>query len=231
MRQRAGPLVKEVRYRRPQLRPGDLPGVRREKNEIVRAIRDSCFRRTPADRLELMLALMGWQATTYVLTFSDEQLPETFDQVRAFWARFCKDLRRQHGGAFDYVYVIEGLHGGRRWHIHCVLRDRDFNEAQVRRWWGGGLVLDPEPLLQSREDHFRRTAEYFTKERRDGEKLPAGRRLWVAAPSLYAQLEPPVRRRVKSGAIRTPRQAVEHGRGEKSNPFGDFRYRKWITPP
>ena len=178
-----------------------------------------------------MLALMGWQATTYVLTFSEEQLPETFDQVRGFWARFNKDMRRQHGGAFDYVYVIEGLHGGRRWHIHCVLNDADFSEADVRRWWGGGLVLDPEPLLQSRSDSFRRTAEYFTKERRDGERLPAGKRLWVASPSLYARLEPPVKRRVASGVIRTPRQAVEHGRGEKSNPFGDFRYRTWITPP
>jgi hypothetical protein len=231
VRQRAGPLVKEVRYRRPQLRPGDLPGVRREKNEIVRAIRNSCFRRTPADRLELMLALMGWRATTYVLTFSDETLPDSFAGVRACWARFAKDMRRARGGAFDYVYVIEGLHGGKRWHIHCVLRDGDFTEADVRRWWSGGLVLDPEPLMQGPGDKFRRTAEYFTKERRDGVKIPAGKRTWVAAPSLYRALPPPEKKRVKSGTIRLPRGALWNESGTRSNAFGDFRYRKWILPP
>jgi len=231
VRQRAGPLTKEVRYRRPQLRPGDLPGVRREKNEIVRAIRDSCFRRTPQDRLELMLALMGWEATVYVLTFSDEQLPETFAGVRSFWGRFTRDLRREHGGAFDYVYVIEGLHGGKRWHIHCVLRDRDFSGDDVVRWWAGGLVLDPEPLLQWPGDSFRRTAAYFTKERRDGERLPAGKRLWVASPSLYRQLPAPERRRVKSGDIRAPAGAVRHIDQRRSNPYGDFRYKTWIAKP
>lgn len=230
MRQRAGPLVKEVRYRRPALSRGDLPSVRREKNEIVRCIRDSCFRRTPADRLELMLALMGWEATTYVLTFADETLPADFAGVRAVWARFAKDLRRQHGGAFDYVYVIEGLHGGRRYHIHAVLRDCDFSLEDVRRWWGGGLVLDPEPLMQGPGDRFRRTAEYFTKERRDGARLPAGRRLWVASPTLYAKLEPPVKRRVKSGRIRVGPHTGSPWSRDVANAFGDFHYRAWIKP-
>ena len=58
IRQLAGPLVKECRYRRPMLAKGDLPSVRREKNEIQNLIRNSSFRRTPVDRLELMLALM-----------------------------------------------------------------------------------------------------------------------------------------------------------------------------
>jgi len=231
VRQRAGPLVKEVRYRRPALSRADLPSVRREKNKIVRAIRDSCFRRTPADRLELMLALMGWKATTYVLTFSDQTLPETFAGVRAFWSRFAKALRRIHGGAFDYVYVIEGLHGGKRWHIHAVLRDADFSRADVERWWGGGLVLDPEPLLQGPEDSFRRTAEYFTKERRDGVKIPAGKRTWVAAPSLYRQLPAPVKRRVRSGVIRVPRGIGWSARGNAENAFGAFAYREWIVLP
>ena len=231
MRQRAGPLTKEVRYLRPQLRPGDLPGVRREKNEIVRAIRDSCFRRTAADRLELMLALMGWEATTYVLTFSDGQLPDSFAGVRACWARFSKDMRRAHGGAFDYVYVIEGLHGGKRWHIHCVLRDEDFSRADVERWWGGGLVLDPEPLMQGPDDSFRRTAGYFTKERRDGVKIPAGKRTWVAAPSLYRQLPAPEKRRVRSGTIRPPGKIGWIWKTETENAFGKFHYRTWIRLP
>ena len=178
-----------------------------------------------------MLALMGWQATTYVLTFSDETLPADFAGVRAFWSGFAASMRRAHGGAFDYVYVIEGLHGGKRWHIHAVLRDGDFTEADVRRWWGGGLVLDPEPLMQGQGDKFRRTAEYFTKERRDGERLPAGKRLWVASPSLYRQLPPPEKRIVKSGRIRLPRDALWNEANNRENAFGSFHYRKWILPP
>ena len=95
VRQRAGPLVKECRYRRPQLRPGDLPGVRREKNEIVWAIKNSCFRRTPADRLELMLALMGRKASTYELTYAPEFLPDDFKGVRRDWRNFLRATRRR----------------------------------------------------------------------------------------------------------------------------------------
>ena len=69
VRQRAGPLVKECRYQRPTLRKGDLPSVQREKQKILSMTKGALFRRTPEDRLELMLGLFGWGATVYTLTF------------------------------------------------------------------------------------------------------------------------------------------------------------------
>ena len=99
------------------------------------------------------------------------------------------------------------------------------------RWWGGGLVLDPEPLMQFEGDKFRRTAEYFTKERRDGERIPAGKRTWVAAPSLYRQLPAPEKSRVRSGTIRVPKDIGWSAKGSTENAFGSFAYREWIRLP
>lgn len=81
VRQRAGPLVKECRYRRPTPSRYDPPSVKGEKNKILRLVRDSSFRRTPVDRLELMLALFGWRASVYCLTFDEDHLPDSFQEV------------------------------------------------------------------------------------------------------------------------------------------------------
>jgi len=228
VRQRAGPLTKEVRYRRPQLRLSDLPSVRREKNEIVRGIRDCCFRRTPTDRLELMLGLMGWGSSLYTLTFADEALPETFAQCRAWWRSSSKALNRLHGGAFRYVYAIEGLHGDRRWHVHLALMDEDFDENDVLRCWGGGVVRDVQPMLSEVHRNFWDRAYYLTKERRDGDRIPRSVKTWVAAPMLYRSLPPPEKKLVRSGAIRTPKEVWDVQNDAKSNAFGSFNYRSWI---
>ena len=230
VQQQAGPLVKIVKYQRPNRLVSDMPGVRRDKNEIIRAIRDSCFRRTPTDKLELMLALMGWHCTVYVLTFYEETLPKDFAGVRSAWTSFRSAMKRLHGGVFDYVYVIEGLHGGKRYHIHLVLRDEDFTVEEVRRCWPGGIVLDPEPLMQWDGDTFLRTARYFTKERRDGDRLPERKRLWAASLSLYRKLEPPVKSVCSSGDIPVPQGAKVHSCTRRANPFGRFHYTTYIMP-
>lgn len=138
VRQRAGPLVKECRYQRPTLRKGDLPSVQREKQKILSMTKGALFRRTPEDRLELMLGLFGWGATVYTLTFNDAQLPHSFQEVRQVWRNFLGAMRRWRKDSFDYVYAIEGRHGDKRFHIHLVLRDADFTLEEVRFLWPGG---------------------------------------------------------------------------------------------
>lgn len=229
IRQRAGPLVKECRYRRPMLAKGDLPSVRREKNEIQNLIRNSSFRRTPVDRLELMLALFGWRASVYCLTFDQDHLPDSFGEVRRIWRNFLGAMKRWRTQPFDYVYVIEGRHGDHRYHIHLVLRDEDFSPAEVRFLWPGGHV-DDEPLLLHPGDSFRRTARYFCKERTDGIVLPIGARTWVASRSLYRQLPPPERTEGKSGTIRVPAGARWRAENTVRNPFGEYRYAAYIRP-
>lgn len=230
VRQRAGPLVKEVRYQRPTLSKGDLPSVRREKNEILRHIRDSSFRRTPVDRLELMLALFGHSGQVYCLTFEDQFLPSDFKGVRRVWRNFLNTMRRYRGRPFDYVYVIEGKHGDHRYHIHMVLHGQDFTPAEVRYLWPGGHV-DHEPLLLSPQDDFRRTAKYFTKERTDGVVLPIGSRTWVASRGLYQQLPPIQKTTTKSGQIRIPSNCRRLRQETKSNPFGQYHYASYLRLP
>lgn len=230
VRQRAGLLVKECRYRRPQLRKGDLPSVRREKNEIVRLIRDSSFRRTPTDRLELMLALMGRRASTYELTYAPDHVPDTFAGVRRDWRNFLRAMKRWRGESFDYIYCIEGKHGDHRYHIHLVLRDRDFSPAEVGFLWPGGGERLGAPLLLGPDDSFRRMARYLTKERTDGVTVPIGSRTWVASRSLYPQLEPPEIFRAETGEIAVPAGAVRMVEDRKWNPFGEYRYICYLNP-
>lgn len=229
IRQRAGPLVKECRYRRPTLSKADLPNVRREKNEILHLLRNSSFRRTPVDRLELMLALFGYHGRVYCLTFEEDHLPPDFQSVRRIWRNFLNAMKRWHKSPSDYIYAIEGKHGDHRYHIHLVLRDEDFMPAEVRLLWPGGHV-EHEPLLLSKADNYRRTARYLTKERTDGVVLPIGSRTWVASRSLYAKLPPPQKLAVKSGRISIPSSCRRLGQEAKSNPFGEYRYAAYMRP-
>jgi len=108
-RQRAGPLVKECRALRPRLSANDTPYERTEKNKILRPPRDSSVCRTRVDRLELRLALFGFEGSMYTLSFDPIHLPATFPEVRNIWRRYLYQLRKwHHDKPFDYVYLIEG---------------------------------------------------------------------------------------------------------------------------
>ena len=102
VRQRAGPLVKECRSVRPRLSAGDSPWERAEKNRILRPPRDSSVCRTRVDRLELRLALFGYEGVVYALTFDREHEPETFQDVRRAWRSFLYRLKKWRGRSFDY---------------------------------------------------------------------------------------------------------------------------------
>ena len=191
--------------------------------------RDACFRRTPVDRLELMLALFGWRASVYCLTFDPDHLPGSFQEVRRIWRNFLHAMRRWRKQPFDYVYVIEGRHGDHRYHIHLVLRDADFSPAEVRFLWPGGSV-DDAPLLLGPRDNYRRTARYFCKERTDGVVLPIGARTWVASRSLYRQLPPLEKCQAEQGEIPVPPDAAWAEENAVRNPFGAYRYAAYIEP-
>ena len=92
-----------------------------------------------------------------------------------------------------------------------------------------GLLEEGQQWLTSQRNAWLSVpVEYL---RRDGERLPAGKRLWVASPSLYRQLQPPEKRVVKTGRIRLPRDALWNEANHRENAFGSFHYRKWILPP
>lgn len=227
-RQRAGPLVKECRALRPRLSPQDTPYERTEKNKILRPPRDSSVCRTRVDRLELRLALFGFEGSVYALTFDREHEPARFDDVRRAWRSFLRRLKLWRGRPFDYVYLIEGRHGDHRYHVHLVLRDSDFSPAEVRHLWRFGSDVDDEPLLLGPYDTYRRTAKYFNKEATDGITIPISARTWVASKSLNAQLPPTEVWWDTSGVIDTPLGVRVAGGNTVVNEFGQYHYGWYI---
>ena len=228
VRQRAGPLVKECRSIRPRLSAGDSPWERAEKNKILRPPRDSSVCRTRVDRLELRLALFGYEGSVYTLTFDREHEPERFQDVRRAWRSFLYQLKKWRGRPFDYIYLIEGRHGDHRYHIHLVLRDGDFSPAEVRHLWRFGSNVDDQPLLRNPQDSYRRTAKYFNKEASDGIVIPVGGRTWVCSRSLVGQLPPAEYWRDGSGEIPVPKDARNRGTYHTANEFGQYRYAWYI---
>ncbi len=228
VRQRAGPLVKESRSIRPRLSAGDSPWEQAEKNKILRPPRDSAVCRTRVDRLELRLALFGYEGSVYTLTFDREHEPERFQDVRKAWRSFLYHLKKWRGRAFDYIYLIEGRHGDHRYHIHLVLRDGDFSPAEVRHLWRFGSNVDDQPLLRNLQDSYRRTAKYFNKEATDGIVIPIGGRTWVCSRSLVRQLPPVECWRDSDGFIPVPEGVRCAGFYHTANEFGEYRYAWYI---
>lgn len=226
VRQRAGPLTKECRAIRPRLSGQDSRSDRREKGEIIRSPH-SAVCRSQADRLELRLALFGYEGNHYTLTFDNLHLPTTFQGVQKAKRAFMSRARRFHDNQpFDWISCIEGLHGDHRYHIHLVLRDSDFPPAVVRHLWPAGEV-DDEPVLMPKGG-YRRLAEYFNKEGTDGVVIPIGRHPWSCSRSLSSQLPPPERWRDESGAIDVPPQVLWARRGQRENDFGAYNYASYI---
>lgn len=230
VRQRAGPLVKESRAIRPRLAQYDSPYERAEKNKILRPPRDSSVCRSTVDRLELLLALFGYDGWSYTLTFDDDHLPEAFREVRKRWKSLLRRMKIYHGGPMDYVYLIEGKHGDHRYHLHLTVRYSDFPPTVMEDLWRFGFVQG-EPLLmlgRNPYDTYRRTARYYCKERTDGVTIPIDARTWVASRSLRAQLPEPEYFRADTWSIDIPTDCRVYGRNQVDNAFGHYQYAWYI---
>ena len=233
VRQRAGPMVKECRYFRPRRAGNDTPFTTVEKNKIIRPVRAALARST-RDRLELRLALFGFEGRFYTLTFDENHLPRDFNGVRRALRAFLARLKRAKGSASDYAYCVEGKHGDHRFHIHIVLRDSDFPPDDTAALWTAGFTHS-EPLLVFNGSRcsggYRRIASYMCKERAGG-VIPLGRHPWSVSRSLSRALPPPQRWKSEDFSIFIPDSAVW---AEKSNliqnEWGCFQSASYITSP
>lgn len=231
-RQRAGPLVKECRSLRPKLSKDDDPYAAAEKQVVLRKMR-SAVCHGPVDRLELMLALFGYEGTHYECSFDEDSLPSNFKGVRRRLEAFFKRCKRKLGGeSFDYIYAIEYGSQHCRYHVHLVLRDSDFTFLDVSRLWGYGRVDAFPVLMQS--GGYRRLAKYFNKERSDGFFLPVGRHAWSCSRTLRAKLPVIEKWMDPSGAIPVPKEAM--WRSSPTGPlcvpneFGVYYFYSYIEP-
>lgn len=226
-RQRAGPLTKECRSRRPRLSENDDAWTRSEKNKILRSPH-SAVCRSSVDRLELRLALFGFHGVMHTLTFAPDKLPQNFRDVRRALRAFFARARRAHGGQpFDYVYIIEGLHS--RFHIHLVVSDKDFRAADIEKLWGNGITHN-EPVLKE-SGGFRRLARYLNKECADGAAIPVGRHPWSSSRTLNAKLPPVERWKDSSPQIPAPPVTCWQTSADTVNDFGEHHFKAWIASP
>lgn len=236
-RQRAGPLVKECRALRPRLSQEDDAYTASAKRSLRRRM-DSAVCHGPVDRLELMLALFGFDGVHYECSFEDEFLPPKFQGVRnrlAAFFRRCKRWRKKAGKeeTFDYIYAIEYGSQHCRYHVHMILRDSDFPPAVVRYLWRYGRV-DDFPVIKD-TGGFRRLALYFNKERSDGFFLPVGRHAWSCSRCLRDKLPPLERWMDESNVIEVPKEAFWRsspvGPECVPNEFGVYYYYSFIHKP
>ena len=226
-RQRAGPLVKECRSLRPPLGPS----VTRQDASDKRQLRKgghSAVCRSQVDRLELRLAMYGFEGSHYTCTYDFDHLPRDYDSVRKYFKAFRSRIERwRKKKPYDWVACIEGRHGDHRYHVHLVLRDSQLSPAEVRYLWRGGDV-DDEPLLRGRGDSYRRIARYMLKEPTDGITIPIGKRVCRWSQSLNEKLPAAERFWAERDTIRIPKTATSHGSYQTQNEFGSYKFAWYI---
>lgn len=239
-RQRAGPLVINAAGICPKYSPSG------QAAKPASQYRRCCANRSPLDRLEARLALIGWDATHYVLTFDDAHLPKKYGGVQAALKNFIKSARRWRSKCgkppdFDWAAVIEGQHGEKRYHIHFVCDYSDLSPAEVVHLWRYGIIPPDEeerigtPVLLDKQGFFR-LARYLTKEPRDGTIIPLGKHEFSTSQSLAAKVPPPKLWVADALRFTPPRGAicVQPERGERMaprpTPYGLYWRREWLVP-
>lgn len=187
------------------------------------------------DKLELYLALFGYNGAHYVLTFRDEDLPQNFDGVKRRFSAFLKRMRRWDDEICRYVYAVEAGHERGRWHIHFVADERELPQPAVEMLWRYGFVNPgflEYPVL-CRSGGYRRLAHYFCK--RDT-MVPLGKHSWGVARGMRKMIPPPTVR------VTTRRPAVPREtfwRADRCAPMTKvngqsserIEYTDWIVPP
>lgn len=227
VRQQAGQLVKEFREQRPRHSASDTREVREEMAVIEKA-RRSVTNRKAVDRLELLLALFGWNGYHHVLTYDNEHLPPTYSDVQRSFQNFRRRVQyHRNERPFDYIYLIEGRHGDHRYHIHAVFSAEDFSNEDVKSLWRNGNVVT-EPVLKGNQG-YRPLAKYFVKEGTDGIIIPINRHPWVASKTLYKRLPPAETWYSDTGRIDIPDNILfpAHKTGVQ-NAYGAFYYATYI---
>lgn len=114
------------------------------------------------DRVRCNFQRGDWHA---VLTLSPEHETKDYERLRYYWRHFVQRLRRlrkkQGHKSPVYVYVLEGLHGDKRLHIHALFQAEEGMREAVAQCWGFGFAqfIGIETL-----EHRDEIAKYIAKE-------------------------------------------------------------------
>lgn len=137
-------------------------------------------------KMEEMVAC-NFNAHDYHVVFTLAEAWNTTDykRLRQYWQGFMARVRmmRKRRGAVPlrYIYVMEGLHGDKRLHIHCLLSAAELDGegwAEIRKSWIYGDVS--ETVIENWE-HRNHVGRYLSKEPRKLGRIRVGQRIFNAS--------------------------------------------------
>lgn len=100
-----------------------------------------------------------------VYTLSDAYYTDDYKRMRSYYRTFLSRLRykrKKRGAEMPiYIYVMEGLHGDKRLHIHQLISAKDMDWAELVECWPYGAVFHTRI---KDFDHRNHLGQYLTKE-------------------------------------------------------------------
>lgn len=222
----AGPLVMETIY--PRVKSSDSSRARQAKKKASSEAQARMNHIYSWQKLKLLLAANLVRGDlVFTLTFSDERLPATREQVRRIVAGFRDKLssaRQTRGKRLVMFWNIEHLHGEGRWHIHCAANSTGNDYEEITRLWGRGSV-DFSRLRVDREKNYETLARYMAKEDRD----KPGLRAWsytrnAKRPEVESFLVP------DDTQLRPPKDVIVFQSRTDRNEFGRWEFVEYAFP-
>lgn len=162
-----------------------------------------------------------------VFTLSDAFLTQDYRVLKKYWQLFLNRIRKARAargaGQLRYIYVMEGLHGDHRPHIHALLKAADLDAdgwAEIRKHWFYGSV---EETAIANWEHRYEIGRYLSKEPRKHGRIHVGQRIFDCSRNLQRP------RRTSYSLQDADSFQIPDGyeivvSDCKNNPFGTFEY-------
>lgn len=207
----------------------DSPQARKQKREWRKAAWKRINFRNCRDKLEDRI-YCNFSDKDWHVAFSLAPAYNTTDYIilRSYWRRALQRLRaaRKARGAPApvYIYVLEGMHGDCRCHVHALIQATDGNDIEeLHSCWPYGLV---ELTQIANFEHKHNLARYLTKEPKKFGRDRGDRNLFVAShncvkPIISSYLVPDD----WEFSLPPGAQMIHSDRSE--NEFGVFQYVKY----
>lgn len=164
---------------------------RGKKKRVSRAVQQRLNDKNARKKLRRLIESNFAAEKDYYCTFTytDDQMPESYDACKRDVNNYFKRLRRARAKAdlpeLKYIYVIEFTQskrtGKKRFHIHMVISG-GLQRQSMKNIWGKGDVKKVEEL-QEGSNGFEALANYMCKEWTNGD-LPPSRKRYTPSRNL-----------------------------------------------
>lgn len=156
-----------------------------------------------------------------VLTLSPEHETTNYERLRYYWRHFVQRLRRlrkkQGHKAPVYIYVLEGLHGDKRLHIHALFQAEEGMREAVAQCWSFGHT---QAIAIETLEHRDEIAKYIAKE-----PVKLGKHQYTASLNCAKPRRWPVYTLPDGAEVAVPEGYAVVSRSDQfENDVGTFRY-------